>query len=84
MIAVEKDSRFLPALEVLKQSTQGKLHIVHGDMLKIDESKLLSELNPDKYPVKMVGNLPFNVSTAMLLKWLRAVRTHTGPFAFGT
>ena len=33
--------------------------------------------------VRMVGNLPFNVSIPLLLQWLEAIPQRAGPFAFG-
>lgn len=37
----------------------------------------------DSPGVRMVGNLPFNVSIALLLQWLEAIPQRAGPFAFG-
>eukprot|EP00026_Physarum_polycephalum_P010206 Phypoly_transcript_10361.p1 GENE.Phypoly_transcript_10361~~Phypoly_transcript_10361.p1 ORF type:complete len:345 (+),score=29.13 Phypoly_transcript_10361:102-1136(+) len=87
VIAVEKDVRFLPALELLQQASNGKLTIVHGDMLKVDEEQLLKgepKLGwTEKSNVKIVGNLPFNVGTALMLKWLRMIPERKGPFVYG-
>jgi len=33
--------------------------------------------------VRMVGNLPFNVSIPLLLQWLEAIPQRAGPFTFG-
>lgn len=33
--------------------------------------------------VQLLGNLPFAVSTELLLKWIRAIPDRSGPFAFG-
>lgn len=80
---MEKDSRFLPALELLQQSSGDRLKIVHGDMLKLDEEELLKEFSPEQDTVKMMGNLPFNIATELTLKWLRLLETKKGPFVYG-
>ena len=33
--------------------------------------------------MKIVGNLPFNVGTALMLKWLRMIPERKGPFVYG-
>jgi dimethyladenosine transferase 1 len=83
VIVVEKDPRFIPSLEGLAQAADGRLFIVQGDMLKVDEARLLREFNTTNDPVKIMGNLPFNVATSLLLKWLRLVPEKKGPFEYG-
>ena len=39
--------------------------------------------NPNATPVGVIGNLPFAVSTACLIKWVKQTATKQGPFAFG-
>eukprot|EP01118_Nematostelium_gracile_P010057 TRINITY_DN3431_c0_g1_i1.p1 TRINITY_DN3431_c0_g1~~TRINITY_DN3431_c0_g1_i1.p1 ORF type:complete len:231 (-),score=54.60 TRINITY_DN3431_c0_g1_i1:302-955(-) len=83
VIAVEKDARFLPVLELLEQSSQGRLTVIHGDMLKLDEEEILEPYKPHKDTVKMMGNLPFNVATDLTLKWLNLCHQKKGPFIYG-
>ncbi len=40
-------------------------------------------IQTDKANIKIVGNLPFNVGTALMLKWLRLIPERKGPFAYG-
>ncbi|MFZ4607129.1 MAG: 16S rRNA (adenine(1518)-N(6)/adenine(1519)-N(6))-dimethyltransferase RsmA [Caulobacter sp.] len=68
VIAVEKDPRFLPLLEELAQAADGRLTLVQGDALKVDEAALAGG------PGHVVANLPYNVGTPLLIKWL------TGPW----
>lgn len=62
---IEKDVRFLPLLNELADVSEGKLRIVMGDALKADEAELAG-----RQPVPIVANLPYNVGTALLIKWL--------------
>ena len=64
--AVEKDARFLPLLNDLAEAAEGRLSLVEADALRVDETALsLGE------PFKIISNLPYNVGTALLLKWLQ-------------
>jgi 16S rRNA (adenine1518-N6/adenine1519-N6)-dimethyltransferase len=69
VIAVERDQRALPALGEIAAASAGALEIVEGDALEIDEPALLKRLGV-RAPVTVVANLPFNVGTALLIKWL--------------
>lgn len=68
IIAVEKDRRCLPALGELSAAYPGRLEIIAGDALKIDEAALFAGSGP----VTAVGNLPYNIATALLAGWLEA------------
>ena len=64
VVAVERDRRCLPALAELAADFPGKLTVVDGDALAIDEVALLGA------GAHVVANLPYNVGTALLLRWL--------------
>ena len=64
VIAVEKDSRCIPALEEVAAHYPGRLEVIEGDALDLD---LTGRLQP---PVKIVANLPYNVGTELLVRWL--------------
>lgn len=68
LIVIEKDARFLPLLEPLLDWSDGRLRIVHGDALKADEAELLGA----GAPAHVISNLPYNVGTPLLVKWLKA------------
>ncbi len=72
VIAVEKDPRFLPLLAELNQASGGALTVIEADALKVDEAALLQEAGATSGHV--VANLPYNVGTPLLIKWL------TGPW----
>ncbi len=69
VVAVERDRRALPALAQIAGVKPGTLEIIEGDALAIDEPSLLARLGV-RMPVPVVANLPFNVGTALLIKWL--------------
>jgi len=64
VVAVERDSRFLPALAELGAEFAGDLDIIEADALKVDEAALAGR------GARVVSNLPYNVGTALLLRWL--------------
>jgi 16S rRNA (adenine1518-N6/adenine1519-N6)-dimethyltransferase len=62
--AVERDRRCLPALTELGTEYDGRLRVISGDAMEIDER---SEMGNGAH---IVANLPYNVGTALLLRWL--------------
>ena len=71
VIAVERDERCLPALAQIADAWPGKLTVISGDALEIDPAKLLNEHGVSG-PVRIAANLPYNIGTALLVKWLTA------------
>ena len=61
---IEKDTRCIQVMEELSTAFPGRLTIVEGDATKIDPQDLTSK------PRAIVANLPYNVSTALLTRWL--------------
>jgi 16S rRNA (adenine1518-N6/adenine1519-N6)-dimethyltransferase len=68
LIVIEKDARFLPLLEPLVNWSEGRLRIVLADALDVDEAALVD----GPAAVHIVANLPYNVGTPLLVKWLKA------------
>jgi 16S rRNA (adenine1518-N6/adenine1519-N6)-dimethyltransferase len=64
VVAVERDRRCIPALAELEQQFEGKLRVISGDALKVEERAEAGE------GAHIVANLPYNVGTALLLRWL--------------
>jgi len=64
VVAIEKDQRCLPALEEISQAYPGQLSILSADALAIDP---LEHLTP---PIRVIANLPYNVGTELLVRWL--------------
>lgn len=62
--AVEKDPRCLPALAEIAAHYPGRLSVIEGDALALDLAARAAA------PVKVIANLPYNVGTELLLRWL--------------
>lgn len=72
VIAIEKDARFLPLLAEAAAVADGRLTVIEGDALTIDEVALLAEHAPG-LPARVVANLPYNVGTPLLIGWLKRI-----------
>ena len=66
VIAIEKDKRFIKPIEEISVSYPGRLRIINDDILSIKPEFFL---NP---PVKIVSNLPYNIGTQILLKFINS------------
>jgi 16S rRNA (adenine1518-N6/adenine1519-N6)-dimethyltransferase len=64
VLAIEKDPRCLPALDEIAARYPGQLQVMIGDALDIDP---LAHLTP---PIRVAANLPYNVGTELLVRWL--------------
>ncbi|MCG8443369.1 MAG: 16S rRNA (adenine(1518)-N(6)/adenine(1519)-N(6))-dimethyltransferase RsmA [Caulobacterales bacterium] len=73
VLAIEKDPRFRPALDEIAAAAAGRLTVVEADALTADEPALLADAFPDR-PALVVANLPYNVGTPLLVKWLSGAR----------
>ena len=60
-IVIEKDNDLI---NNLMDKFKGKLNIIHNDVLNINESSLFKD------KVIVFGNLPYNISTEILSKWI--------------
>ncbi|XP_055011032.1 dimethyladenosine transferase 1, mitochondrial [Boleophthalmus pectinirostris] len=74
--------------QLLSEAAPGRLRIVHGDILtyRMDRGfpgKISKRWDEDPPNLHIIGNLPFSVSTPLIIKWLEHVANRTGPFSFG-
>ncbi|NOT42625.1 MAG: 16S rRNA (adenine(1518)-N(6)/adenine(1519)-N(6))-dimethyltransferase RsmA [Alphaproteobacteria bacterium] len=67
VVAIERDARCLPALEAVSTAYGGRLSVVSGDALKTNEAAIT-----DGARALVVANLPYNIATVLLVKWLTA------------
>ena len=66
VLAIERDRRCLEALHEIAERWPDRLEIVEGDALALDAATRLGR------PAAVVSNLPYNLGTELLLRWLRA------------
>ena len=64
VVVLEKDIRCMPALEEIKAVYRNKVQIFNVDALGFDAQRHLTG------PVRIVSNLPYNVGTELLIRWL--------------
>jgi len=65
VVAIDRDQRLLPVLQQLQAAYPARFSFRLTDAMTLD----LDELADEK-PLWIVGNLPYNVGTAMLARWL--------------
>ena len=66
VVAIEKDTRCIAALEEVQTQFTGKLKIVQGDALATEVRQYLT------HPVQIIANLPYNIGTELLVRWLNS------------
>lgn len=64
VLAIEKDPRCLPALGEIANAYPDRFNVIEGDALEVDP---LEHLTP---PIAICANLPYNVGTELLIRWL--------------
>jgi len=67
VIAVERDDRAIAIQNEIAAAYPGRLEIIADDALKVDAADL------GEAPRRVVANLPYNISTVLLLNWLRRI-----------
>ena len=67
VIAIERDSRAIAALQDVAAHYPGRLTVIEGDALDFDPAPYLGD-----GPVRIVANLPYNIATPLLIGWLEA------------
>ncbi|XP_053238210.1 dimethyladenosine transferase 1, mitochondrial isoform X2 [Podarcis raffonei] len=89
VLLIEKDPRFIPGLQMLSDAAPGKVRIVHGDILTYNKlgkafpEHLMKNWEDDPPDIHIIGNLPFSVSTPLIIKWLENISKRDGPFRYG-
>lgn len=64
VLAIEKDARCMPALQQIAEAYPGRLTVLQGDALEINPLDHLTA------PIRVAANLPYNVGTELLVRWL--------------
>jgi 16S rRNA (adenine1518-N6/adenine1519-N6)-dimethyltransferase len=72
VVAVERDPRCVGALTSLVEAAAGRLQLIEADALEFQETDVIQG------PCAIVANLPYNIATPLLAKWLqRPTRFHS-------
>ncbi|XP_031640413.1 dimethyladenosine transferase 1, mitochondrial [Contarinia nasturtii] len=90
LAVVEKDRRFMPTMELLANSVRPSIQmdIYRDDILKFRienafPSNICCEWNGNRPPVHIIGNLPFAISTRLLVNWLKDISLRQGAWVYG-
>lgn len=67
VVAIERDERCLGALAEISDHYPGRLEVISGDAMRTDFAALAAQADG---PVKIIANLPYNIGTELLLRWL--------------
>lgn len=70
VIAIERDERCLAALAEVSSHYPGRLEVISGDALKTDFATLANAASQGGGPVRIAANLPYNIGTELLIRWL--------------
>ncbi|MBI1302103.1 MAG: 16S rRNA (adenine(1518)-N(6)/adenine(1519)-N(6))-dimethyltransferase RsmA [Alphaproteobacteria bacterium] len=70
LTSIEFDRRAVEALQALRGAVGEDLRLIQEDALKVDFLEITQE------PRVVVANLPYNIATPLLLKWLKLIRQH--------
>ena len=66
VVSIEKDNRCIAALEEIQSLFPGRLRLLQGDALSMNVTQYLTD------PVKIIANLPYNIGTELLVRWLNS------------
>lgn len=64
VVAIERDERCIPALAEISDHYDGRLKVISGDALALNPTEHLNG------PIKIIANLPYNIGTELLVRWL--------------
>lgn len=91
LVVVEKDRRFIPTMNLLAEAVAPniKMDIYRDDILKFkisdvfDADTIRCVWDGPQPPVHLIGNLPFAISTRLLINWLKDTSLQRNAWIFG-
>lgn len=90
LVVVEKDRRFIPTMNLLADAVQPgiKMDIYRDDILKFKINEAFPDVERCEWdgplpPVHLIGNLPFAISTRLLINWLKDVSLQRNAWSYG-
>lgn len=79
VIAIERDTDCLEILQLIQRQYGERLEIVQADALGLDDVQLLQlHKAPTTNQAQVVANLPYNIATPLLFKWLQEIPLWSG------
>ncbi len=75
VIAVEKDDRCIEALQDIQAAANSRLEIIAGDAMDIKIKDM------GKAPHRIIANLPYNISSVLLSRWLEEIYVKQNTFS---
>lgn len=89
-VVVEKDPRFVPTLELLQDACRGHTEMVVdiNDIRSYNFEAGFADAPKSHWldapaRIKLIGNLPFSVSTNLIIRWLEAISEQKSAWSFG-
>lgn len=91
IITVEKDKRFKPSLEMLQDASSvvnNNMEIIYDDIMNVNMSQIFTHEHKKEWfnecpNIHIIGNLPFNISTALIIKWLQDISEKRNAWSYG-
>lgn len=88
LLVIEKDRRFHPMLELLSEACGGRMQVELRDVTTYDLSDSFPEeesraWEEDPPNIHLIGNLPFNVSTFLIIRWLEQISKRDSAWSYG-
>ncbi|CAH1397751.1 unnamed protein product [Nezara viridula] len=88
VVLVEKDKRFLPTLEMLSEAASCDVDIILSDILRLNMENMFPEEEvrgwTERPPnIHLIGNLPFNVATPLIIRWLKDISLRRSAWRYG-
>lgn len=88
VILVEKDRRFLPTLEMLSEAASCEVDIILSDILRLNMEAIFPEKEAREWTerppnIHIIGNLPFNVATPLIVQWLKDISLRRSAWKYG-
>lgn len=90
LVVVEKDRRFMPTMNLLAEAVAPsiKMDIYREDILKFQIERAFPEdiryeWDGPQPPVHLIGNLPFAISTRLLINWLKDISLRRNAWVYG-
>lgn len=88
LTVIEKDPRFLPLLELLQDACGKRLDIQVGDVMTYNMEKLFPEDLAQPWDgqlpkIHLIGNLPFNIATPLIIRWLKDISFQQNAWRYG-